>query len=126
MIVTRVADDQFPCTFFARLDLDFGTDLLGQFLLEARDVAVGTGLALDFGRGVKDGVDQVLRLPRTRILAPPHRDDGAFQFGFVTFPPATAAGPTDLSLEAALAELGEKLPGMLERGDGILPANGLA
>src|SRR5437773_9907370 len=62
MIVTRITDDQFPRTFFARLDLDFGADLLGQFFLEARDVAVGTGSAPGFDRGMKDGVDHALRL----------------------------------------------------------------
>src|ERR1700704_4114381 len=62
VIVTRVADDQLPRAFFTRLDLDFGSDLFGQFFLETRDVAVGTGPAPGFDRGMKNGVDQLLRM----------------------------------------------------------------
>src|SRR6266853_3105665 len=62
VIVTRIADDQFPRTLFARLDLDFGTDLFGQFFLETRDVAVGSEPAPSSDSGMKDGVDQLLRL----------------------------------------------------------------
>src|SRR5437773_10730915 len=58
VIVTRIADDQFPRTFLARLDLDSGTDLFGQFFLESRDVAVGSLPAPGLGRRMKDRVDQ--------------------------------------------------------------------
>src|SRR5256714_15660450 len=68
VIVTRIADDQFPRTFFARLDLDFGTDLLGQFFLEARDVAVERVPALGLGRRMKDGVDEPLGLAHGKRL----------------------------------------------------------
>src|SRR6266702_6395816 len=74
MIVTRIADDQFPRTFFARPDLDFGADLLGQFFLEARDVAVGPASAPGFDRGMKDGVDHALRLAHgERLVCDPLR-----------------------------------------------------
>ena len=36
-----------------------------------------------------------------------------YRFGFFTVPPATAAAPADLDLQAGLAEMNEKLPGML-------------
>src|SRR6267378_2901544 len=75
VIVTRIADDQFPRAFFARLDLDFGTDLFGQFFLETRDVAVGSGPAPRSDRGMKDGVDQLLRLSHgERLVCDPLRD----------------------------------------------------
>src|SRR5437879_10658138 len=74
VIVTRVADDQLPRTFLARLDLDFGPDLLGQFLLEPRDVAVGTVSAPGFDRGTKDGVDEALGLAHgERLVCDPLR-----------------------------------------------------
>src|SRR5437879_2775391 len=66
VIVTRIADDQFPRASFARLDLDFGTDLFGQFFLETRNVAVGSGPAPGSDSGMKNGVDQLLRLTHGR------------------------------------------------------------
>src|SRR5207249_3068481 len=74
VIVTRIADDQFPRTLFARLDLDFGTDLLGQFLLQTRDVAVGPVPAPGLGRRMKDGVDEPLCLAHgERLVGDPLR-----------------------------------------------------
>lgn len=63
------------------------------------------------------GSDAPVRLP-VDARRPPFRTwfpaNGGFRFGFVTFPAAASPSPTELSLETALAELGEKLPGMLE------------
>src|SRR5258707_11428789 len=74
VIVTRIADDQFPRTFLARLDLDSGTDLFGQLFLETRDVAVGSGPAPGLGRRMKDGVDQPLGLAHgERLVGDPLR-----------------------------------------------------
>jgi hypothetical protein len=39
---------------------------------------------------------------------------GGFRFAFVTIPPDTGEIPADFDLDAALAELHEKLPGMAE------------
>jgi mannose-6-phosphate isomerase-like protein (cupin superfamily) len=50
------------------------------------------------------------RLP-TPTWFPP---TGGFRFGFVTVPPDTSLQGSTLPLEAALAELSAKLPGMLE------------
>src|SRR5260221_8553985 len=68
VIVTRIADDQFPRTFFTRLDLDSGTDLFGQLFLETRDVAVGSLPAPGLGRRMNDGVDQPLGLAHGKRL----------------------------------------------------------
>jgi mannose-6-phosphate isomerase-like protein (cupin superfamily) len=38
---------------------------------------------------------------------------GGYRFGLFTLPPAPASEPAELDLEAALAEIEEKLPGML-------------
>jgi mannose-6-phosphate isomerase-like protein (cupin superfamily) len=38
---------------------------------------------------------------------------GGYRFGLFTVPPATASAPVDVDLQAALAEMDEKLPGML-------------
>jgi quercetin dioxygenase-like cupin family protein len=38
---------------------------------------------------------------------------GGYRFGLFTIPPATASPPADLDFRAALAEMEEKLPGML-------------
>ena len=38
---------------------------------------------------------------------------GGYRFGFFTVPPATASAPAGLDLQAGLAEMEEKLPGML-------------
>src|SRR6266850_4734562 len=74
VIVIRITDDQFPRALFARLDLDLGSDLFGQLLLEARDVAVATVPAPGLGRGMKDGVDQPLRLAHgERLVRDPFR-----------------------------------------------------
>src|SRR5947207_14304659 len=63
VIVTRIADDQFPRALFSRLDLDFGSDLLGQFLLQTRDVAVRPLSAPGLGRRLKVCRDAPLCLP---------------------------------------------------------------
>ncbi len=39
---------------------------------------------------------------------------GGFRFALVTLPPNTATGPEDLEMGAALAEFGEKLPGLAQ------------
>src|SRR6267143_3456123 len=59
VIVTRVAYDQFSRPLFPRLDLDLGSDLFGQFFLEACHVAVAVP-APGLGCGMKDGVHQPL------------------------------------------------------------------
>ena len=38
---------------------------------------------------------------------------GGYRFGFFTVPPATGSAPAELDLQAALAEMAEKLPGLL-------------
>ena len=38
---------------------------------------------------------------------------GGYRFGFFTVPPGTAPAPADLDFQAALAEMEEKLPGLL-------------
>jgi mannose-6-phosphate isomerase-like protein (cupin superfamily) len=38
---------------------------------------------------------------------------GGYRFGFVTLPPAGTAPPDDLDINAALAQLEERLPGMM-------------
>ena len=38
---------------------------------------------------------------------------GGYRFGFFTVPPGTASAPADLDLQAGLAEMDEKLPGLL-------------
>jgi mannose-6-phosphate isomerase-like protein (cupin superfamily) len=38
---------------------------------------------------------------------------GGYRFGFFTVPPATVPAPADLDLQAGLAEMKEKLPGLL-------------
>lgn len=40
--------------------------------------------------------------------------EGGFRFGFTVVPPVGVAPQADLDLEAAVAEVNEKLPGMLE------------
>src|SRR5438552_15041906 len=101
MIVTRIADDQFPRTFFSRPDLDFGADLLGQFFLEARDVAVGPASAPGFDRGMKDGVDQALRLAHgERLICDPLR--GALLLPSVEREERARVPPLELSVETKL------------------------
>lgn len=39
---------------------------------------------------------------------------GGFRFGLFTLPPDSTAGPADLDLELALADLEQKLPGMMQ------------
>jgi hypothetical protein len=38
---------------------------------------------------------------------------GGYRFGFFTVPPGTTSAPADLGLQAGLAEMDEKLPGLL-------------
>ena len=38
---------------------------------------------------------------------------GGYRFGLFTVPPATVSAPAELDLQAALAEMDEKLPGLL-------------
>jgi hypothetical protein len=38
---------------------------------------------------------------------------GVYRFGLFTVPPGTVTAPADLDLQAALAEMEEKLPGLL-------------
>jgi mannose-6-phosphate isomerase-like protein (cupin superfamily) len=38
---------------------------------------------------------------------------GGYRFGFFTVPPGTTSAPADLDLQAGLAEMDEKLPGLL-------------
>src|SRR5215467_12807091 len=63
VIRARISDYELARTFFPRPYLDRSPDLLGQFLLEARHVAVRAHPAPGFGRRMEDGVDQILRLP---------------------------------------------------------------
>jgi mannose-6-phosphate isomerase-like protein (cupin superfamily) len=42
---------------------------------------------------------------------------GGYRFGFATFPPGTVPVPADLDRQAALAEIEEKLPGLLAYGE---------
>ena len=63
------------------------------------------------------GADETVQLPLDG--SPPRAVDffpGAegFRFGFFTVPPAGVAPPSDLDMDAALAEANEKLPGALE------------
>jgi hypothetical protein len=63
------------------------------------------------------GADQPETLPLDG--ARPHArgwfpSPGGFRFAFVTIPPDTGEIPADFDLDAALAELHEKLPGMAE------------
>ena len=64
------------------------------------------------------GADSISRFPddgappEARTYFPP---TSGFRFGFFTIPPDGGAGlPADLDLEAALAEVEEKLPGMAD------------
>ncbi len=40
--------------------------------------------------------------------------EGGFRFGMFTVPPAGTEPPADLDMEAAIAEVNQKLPGMME------------
>jgi len=66
MIVARIGDDQLAGALLPGLDLHRSPDLLGQLLFEARDVAVGADPAPGLGRGMKNRVDQVFRLPHRK------------------------------------------------------------
>ncbi|MEX2246380.1 MAG: cupin domain-containing protein [Dehalococcoidia bacterium] len=63
------------------------------------------------------GGDAVPRLPsdgsppEAQAYFPPA---SGFRFGFFTVPPAGMAPPADLDMDAAVAEVNEKLPGLLE------------
>ncbi len=63
------------------------------------------------------GADTPPTLP-TKGELPDHRGyfppPGGYRFGFFTLGPESVSTPADLDLEAALAELNSKLPGMLE------------
>jgi mannose-6-phosphate isomerase-like protein (cupin superfamily) len=62
------------------------------------------------------GADSAVHLPSDGN-APPAQGffprEGGFRFGFLTVPPAGVAPPTDLDMAAAIAEVNEKLPGIM-------------
>jgi mannose-6-phosphate isomerase-like protein (cupin superfamily) len=63
------------------------------------------------------GADAVVRLPSDGS-APAAKGyfprEGGSRFGFFTVPPAGMAPPADLDMAAAIAEVNEKLPGMVD------------
>jgi mannose-6-phosphate isomerase-like protein (cupin superfamily) len=63
------------------------------------------------------GADEVVQLP-TDGSAPMAQSffpsEGGFRFGMFTVPPAGTEPPADLDMEAAIAEVNQKLPGMME------------
>jgi mannose-6-phosphate isomerase-like protein (cupin superfamily) len=66
------------------------------------------------------GSDQVVALPTDGGPQPASSyfpPVGGFRFGFVTLGPDSVTMPEDLDVGAALAELGEKLPGLAEVQD---------
>jgi mannose-6-phosphate isomerase-like protein (cupin superfamily) len=63
------------------------------------------------------GADNPARLPLRDDPAPIQGwfpPPGGFRFAFVSIPPEASGGPADLDLDAAIAELQQKLPGMAE------------
>jgi len=70
------------------------------------------------------GSDETVQLPchgsqpAERAYFP---DAKGFRFGFFTVPPAGVAPPSDLDMDAALAEVNEKLPGILDVGEADNP-----
>ena len=63
------------------------------------------------------GADAIVQLPSDGSAPKAQgyfpREDG-FRFGFFTVPPAGVTPPADLDMAAALAEVNEKLPGMMD------------
>jgi mannose-6-phosphate isomerase-like protein (cupin superfamily) len=48
-------------------------------------------------------------------------DADGFRFGFFTVPPADVAPPSDLDMDAAMVEVNEKLPGIVDVGEADNP-----
>jgi mannose-6-phosphate isomerase-like protein (cupin superfamily) len=63
------------------------------------------------------GADETIQLPSDGS-APAAQGffpgEGGFRFGFFTVPPAGMAPPADLDMVAAVAEVNQKLPGMMD------------